>query len=76
VSSFASGIYLQWEVTGNVEITFTKTGGPSAVLNGLFFDPPTAMSPLVKMRPPGSGTSAGGASGLEPVASPDPVTAD
>ncbi|MGP0070292.1 MAG: PA14 domain-containing protein [Isosphaeraceae bacterium] len=41
VSSFASGVYLEWAVSGNVAITITSLSGPNAVLNGLFFDPLT-----------------------------------
>ena len=40
VSSFHSGVYLEWTVSGNVLITFTKLAGADAVLSGLFFDPP------------------------------------
>ena len=39
VSSFAGGVYLQWEISGNVLITFTKVAGPNPVLSGLFLDP-------------------------------------
>ena len=38
VSSFTGGDYLEWAVSGNVVITFTKLGGANAVLSGLFFD--------------------------------------
>ncbi len=38
VSSFSKGVYLQWEVSGDIVITLTKTAGPSALLSGLFFD--------------------------------------
>ena len=41
ISSFTAGVYLQWIVTGNIEIEVTKLAGPNAVLSGLFFDPPT-----------------------------------
>jgi Glycoside hydrolase family 44/Bacterial Ig-like domain (group 3) len=44
VSSFHSGVYLNYTVSGNVLITFTKTGGANAVLSGLFFDPSTTTS--------------------------------
>ncbi len=37
VSSFQSGIYLDYAISGNVLITITKEAGSSAVLNGLFF---------------------------------------
>ena len=39
LSSFYGGKYLQWNVTGNVIITVTRTAGANAVVNGLFFDP-------------------------------------
>jgi hypothetical protein len=39
VSSFHSGVYLEWAVSGNVLFTFTRTSGANAVLSGLFFDP-------------------------------------
>ena len=38
VSSFSSGVYLQWAVSGNLKITFTALVG-DAVLSGLFLDP-------------------------------------
>ncbi len=41
VSSFSSGAYLNWTISGNVLITITKTAGANAVLSGLFFDPAT-----------------------------------
>ena len=39
VSSFQSGIYLDYAISGNVLITFTKEAGTNAVLSGLFLDP-------------------------------------
>jgi hypothetical protein len=41
VSSFHSGVYLDWSVSGNILITITKLSGLNAVLSGLFFDPVT-----------------------------------
>jgi hypothetical protein len=38
VSSFTSGVYLQWAISGNVVIKITKASGPNAVISGLFFD--------------------------------------
>jgi len=38
-TSFDSGVYLDWAVDGNVDITFTRLAGANAVLSGLFFDP-------------------------------------
>ena len=36
VSSFSSGVYLEWAVSGNVLITIRKIAGSNAVLSGLF----------------------------------------
>jgi hypothetical protein len=70
ISHFTEGIYLQWVVSGDVVITVTCTGGINGLVTGIFFDPPTVSSPLVKApsRAPG-GT--GGGSG--PEQSPTPV---
>ena len=38
VSSFQSGVYLDYAVSGNVVITITKEAGTNAVLSGLFLD--------------------------------------
>jgi hypothetical protein len=39
ISNFAGGVYLQWDVSGDVVITVTRTAGTNAVINGLFIDP-------------------------------------
>ena len=39
VTSFHSGVYLDWAVSGNVDITITHQAGANAVLSGLFLDP-------------------------------------
>ena len=62
VSSFHDGVYMSWTISGNVLITFTKTGGANAVLSGLFFDPddrrpcppPPASARRSTHRPPAS----------------------
>jgi hypothetical protein len=41
VSSFQSGAYLDYAVSGNILITITKKAGTSNVLSGLFLDPET-----------------------------------
>ena len=41
VSSFSNGVYRQWQISGNVLITFKCLGGANAVLSGLFIDPPS-----------------------------------
>ena len=38
ISSFTNGIYLDWQVSGNLLITITREAGANAVLNGLFID--------------------------------------
>ncbi len=38
ISSFAGGVYLDYNVSGDIAITITNQAGPNAVLNGLFFD--------------------------------------
>ena len=47
VTSFHSGVYLEWAVSGNVLITITKLSGANAVLSGLFFDPATVSNSLL-----------------------------
>jgi len=37
VSSFSNGIYLVWNITGNVRINVTMNAGANAVLSGIFF---------------------------------------
>jgi subtilisin family serine protease len=41
VANFAGGVYLTWEVTGNVTIRFTRIAGPDAVVNAVFVDQPS-----------------------------------
>jgi Bacterial Ig domain len=52
VSSFHSGVYLDYLVggTGHIVITITRTGGANAVLSGLFLDPATGGAPSVADR--------------------------
>ncbi len=42
LANFSGGIYLQWQLSGNVVITVKTLAGPNAVLSGLFIDPPAA----------------------------------
>lgn len=42
VSNFAGGEWLFWDLSGDVTITITNTGGRNAVLSGIVFDPPAA----------------------------------
>jgi hypothetical protein len=48
VSSFHSGVYDNWQVSGNVLITITKLTGANAVLSGLFIDPTTTLPAFVR----------------------------
>ena len=52
ISSFSSGVYLDWKVSGNLLITITRQAGANAVLNGVFLDsttpPPTATASFIK----------------------------
>ena len=44
VSSFHSGVYLDWQVSGDVVITITDLAGANAVLSGLFLNPATVQT--------------------------------
>ncbi len=57
VTSFHSGVYLQWAVSGNLLITFTNMSGNNAVLSGLFLDPPPTTPPTVTAESPASGAT-------------------
>ena len=37
ISSFHNGLYLDYEVSGHIRVTITRTAGSNAVLSGLFF---------------------------------------
>ncbi len=47
ISSFSNGVYLHWQVSGNLVITITNTSktGPNAVLNGVFLGSTTTTPP-------------------------------
>ncbi len=45
ISSFQSGEYLDYVVSGHIKITITNIGPANAVLNGLFLDPKAAAPP-------------------------------
>jgi hypothetical protein len=38
ISSFSSGVYLVWALTGHVQLRLTRLAGANAALSGLFFD--------------------------------------
>ncbi len=55
ISSFSSGVYLNWQVSGNLVITITRTAGANAVLNGLFLDPTSSPPPVADREFPQEG---------------------
>ncbi|MGO9463511.1 MAG: hypothetical protein ACLQVF_05025, partial [Isosphaeraceae bacterium] len=59
ISNFNGGLYLQWQITGNVIIQFSGMGGTNAVLSGLFFDPPTPTSDVLNISSPSTTDTAG-----------------
>jgi YVTN family beta-propeller protein len=44
LSSFGSGVYLVWNVTGHVKLRFTQNAGYNAVVSGVFFGGPNGPS--------------------------------
>lgn len=40
LSTFTSGVYLVWTISGHVRINIIGIAGPNAVVSGVFFDPP------------------------------------
>ena len=73
VSSFQSGIYLDYTISGNVLITITRTAGTNAVLNGLFLDsPPGPTATFLQQDTTTQGTWIGtyGAQGYDIVSGP------
>ena len=53
ISSFHSGVYLDWAVSGNVLITITRIGSFNpVVLSGLFLDPVAASTPTITWAAP------------------------
>jgi hypothetical protein len=67
LANFSGGVYLLWNVTGQVQITVTSTAGPNAVISGVFFgNGGTSIS---------SGSGSGSGSGSSSQACP-PTTAN
>ncbi|WP_206107712.1 S8 family serine peptidase [Paludisphaera rhizosphaerae] len=68
ISSFASGVYLSWALSGKVVFRIANTGGPNALLNGLFIGGPSGAAATANYlgtdaTTQGTWTSAYGASG-------------
>ena len=81
ISSFTNGVYLDWQVSGNLLITITREAGVNAVLNGLFIDStasptptptPTSTATFLKQDATTQGTWIGtyGAQGYDIVSGP------
>jgi hypothetical protein len=47
ISNFSNGTYLLWNIAGNITINVIGTGGPNAVVNGVFFGGGSAASVTV-----------------------------
>ena len=76
ISSFQSGVYLDYAVSGHIVITITRTGGLNAVLNGLLLDPTsTAMPVRQDATTQGTWIGAYGAQGYDIVAGPSSLPA-
>jgi hypothetical protein len=50
-STLAFGIWVVWEVKGYVRFAFNRLGPAPAVLNGIFFDPSSVLSPITISSP-------------------------
>ena len=75
ISSFTSGVYLDWKVSGHLLITITRQAGDNAVVNGLFLDstaPPPASASFLKQDVTTKGSWVGtyGAQGYDIVSGP------
>jgi hypothetical protein len=51
LTSFGSGIWLLWNVSGHVAIRVARTGGNNAVTSGIFFSPPAVPDFTVSATP-------------------------
>ena len=88
ISSFSSGDYLDWKVSGNLVITITRLAGANAVLNGLFLDAnaptptptptPTTTATFLEQDATTQGSWIGtyGAQGYDIVSGPSSLPAD
>ena len=55
ISSFTTGQYLVWNLSGNIEIQVTDVSGPNAVIGGLFFSPSGSGIPSILGLSPNAG---------------------
>jgi subtilisin family serine protease len=75
-SSFNGGLYLTWELGGEITIKISWTGGGNAVLSGIFFDPTSAQPPAdnpptVSITSPSTGATVSGTTTITATASDD-----
>jgi hypothetical protein len=70
ISNFSNGVYLLWNISGQVQINFIPSAGPNAVVSGVFFGNGGTSIPSGS----GSGTGSGG-SGSNPQACPPTINA-
>ncbi len=83
ISSFTSGVYLDWRVAGNLAIKITRLAGANAVLDGVFLDstasppPPAATASFLKQdaTTQGSWASTYGMQGYDIVSGPTSLPA-
>lgn len=47
LSNFQNGVWLVWNISGQVTFTITLVSGDNAILSGIFFDPAAATPPVV-----------------------------
>jgi hypothetical protein len=50
INTFDHGQYLAWNISGNVDVTVTRTAGVNAVVSGLFFDPTATVAPPTNVQ--------------------------
>ena len=73
ISSFQSGVYLNYAVSGHIVITITRTAGVNAVLNGLFLDP-SSTATAVRQDASTQGTWIGTYGARATTSSPGPIS--
>jgi uncharacterized repeat protein (TIGR01451 family) len=63
LTSFTSGTYVAWNISGHVLIRVSLTGGLNAVVNGIFFEPVPAPAPDLAITESHSGNFVQGQTG-------------
>jgi hypothetical protein len=59
VSNFSGGVYLVYNLTGNVIVQMTSLAGANALLNGIFFGSTAPAAPTISTNPQAQSTSIG-----------------